>query len=157
MYHNIFSRKSDSRIANVRLPVNPSISHQNPSASQNCSYRPSGLSTIRPIDHQAYWPSSLLTIKPINHRAYWPLSLSTIEPANHWAYRPSSLLTIEPIDHQAYRPSSLLTIKPINNQAYWLTSGLLSRLLSLSACLETKVNILPIFNIISKKSQKALK
>ena len=49
-----------------------------------------------------------------------------------------SLLTIEPIDHWAYWPSSRLTIKPINHQAHWpsslSTSGLLLRLLSLSAC-----------------------
>ena len=38
----------------------------------------------------------------------------TIKPINNWAYRQSSPLTIEPIDHQQ--------------------SGLLSRLLSLSAC-----------------------
>ena len=54
---SIFSRKSDSRIANVCLSVCLSVSHQNPSASQNCSYRTSSLLTIKPIehiDHQAY-------------------------------------------------------------------------------------------------------
>ena len=67
------------------------------------------------------------------------LLLSTIEPIDHRAYQPSNLLTIEPINHQTYWPSSLLTIKPINHWAHWplslLTSGLLSQLLSLSACL----------------------
>ena len=43
-------------------------------------------------------------------------------------------LRIAPIDHQAYRPSSLSTIEPIDHQAYRAYSGLLSRLLSLSAC-----------------------
>ena len=43
---HIFSRENDSRIANVRLSVSPSVSHQNPSASQNCSYQPSSLLTI---------------------------------------------------------------------------------------------------------------
>ena len=46
---------------------------------------------------------------------------------------------IAPIDHWAYQTSSLSTIKPINHQAYWplslSTSGLLSWLLSLLACL----------------------
>ena len=60
----IFSRKSDFRIANVCL----SVSHPNPSASQNCSYQPSSLSTIKPINHQAYQTSSLSTIKPIDHQ-----------------------------------------------------------------------------------------
>ena len=86
----IFSRKSNSRIANVCLSVCTSVCHRNPKASQNCSYWPLSLLTIKPFDHRAYPPSSLLTIKPFNHQAQ--------------AYRPSSLLTIEPIDHQAYRP-----------------------------------------------------
>ena len=118
----IFSCKSDSRIANVRLSVRQSVSHQNPSASQNWSYQPLSPLTMEPINHQAHWQSSLSTIKPIDHQAYWPSSLLTIKPIDHWVYRTSSLSTIkpiEPIDHQAYRPSSLLT------------SGLLSRLLSL--------------------------
>ena len=46
-----------------------------------------------------------------------------IAPIDHRAYRSSSLLAIEPIGHQAYQPSSLSTL------------ALLSRLLSLSACL----------------------
>ena len=122
-YQSIFSRESDSTIANVRLSVCLSVCHRNPSASQNRSYRPSSLSTIKPIDHQAYRSSSLSTIEPIDHWAYRPLSLSTIKLIDHQAYlpsslRPSSLLTIEPITHQAYHPSSLSTIKPIDHQAY---------------------------------------
>ena len=54
----VFSRESDSLIANVRT----SVSHKNPSASQNCSYRPSSLSAIKPINHWAYRPSSLSTL-----------------------------------------------------------------------------------------------
>ena len=54
----VFSRESDSRIANVRL----SVRYKNPSASLNCSYRPSSLSAIQPINHRAYRPSSLLTL-----------------------------------------------------------------------------------------------
>ena len=83
----------------------------------------SSLLTIEPIDHWAYRPSSLSTIKPIHHRAYQPSSLSTIKPIDHRAYWPLSLLTVEPINHRAHWPSSLSTL------------ALLSRLLSLSACL----------------------
>ena len=66
----------------LQMSIYQSVCHKNPSASQNCSYQPLSLSTIKPINHQAYWPSSLLTIslltiKPINHQAHWPLSLST--------------------------------------------------------------------------------
>ena len=96
-------------------------------------YRPSGLSTIKPIDHQAYWPSSLSTIKPIDYQAYWPssqLTLKPIESINHQAYRPSILSTIKPMDHWAHWPTSLLTY------------GLLSRLLSLSACWKTTLSLL---------------
>ena len=49
----IFSRESNSRISNVRL----SVHLKNPLASQKCSYRPSSLSTIEPINHQAYHQS----------------------------------------------------------------------------------------------------
>ena len=75
------------------MSVRPSVSHQNPLASQNCSYQPVSLPTSEPINHRAYQPLSLSTIKPINHQAYWSLSLSTIKPINHWAHWPSSLLT----------------------------------------------------------------
>ena len=79
-----------------------------------------------------------LRIAPIDHHTYQPSSLSTIEPIDHQAYQPSSLLTIKPIDHPAYRTLSLSTIEPINHRAYQpsslSTSGLLSRLLRLSAC-----------------------
>ena len=58
-YIYLFSRESDSRISNVRLSVSLSVCYKNPSASQNCSYRPSShqqssLSTI-------YWLSDLLS------------------------------------------------------------------------------------------------
>ena len=53
-----------------------SVCHRNPSASLNCSYRPSSLSTIKPINHQAYRPSSLSPIEPIN---LWS-SLATFKP-----------------------------------------------------------------------------
>ena len=72
---NIFSRESNSRIANVRLSVR--LSQKPLSLSELL------LSAIEPINHQAYY-----------HHAYQPLSLSTIEPINHRAYRPSSLLTL---------------------------------------------------------------
>ena len=72
--------------------------------------------------------------EPIDHQAYRPSSLSTIEPINHQAYQPSSLSTIEPIDHRAYWPSSLST------------SGLLSRLLSLLACLNHSIKKVLIAN-----------
>ena len=85
MYHNIFSRESNSRIANVRLSVSPSVSQ--------------------------------LTLKPI-------------ESINHQAYRPSILSTIKPMDHWAHWPTSLLTY------------GLLSQLLSLSACWKTTLSLL---------------
>ena len=61
----IFSRKSDSRIANVRLSVSPSVClsvcHKFPSASQNRAYQPN-LSLSQPISiiticHHAYQPS----------------------------------------------------------------------------------------------------
>ena len=107
----LFSRKSNSRIANVRLSVCLSVCYKNLSELL--------LSAIEPIDHWAYWLSSLLTIKPIDHWAYWPLSLLTIEPIDHQAYIPSSLLTIRLINHRAYWPSGLSTIEPIDHQA-WL-------------------------------------
>ena len=78
----IFSRESNSTIANVRLSV--------------C------LSVIKT-------PQSL-RIAPIYHWVYRPLSLSTIEPINHQAYLKSSLLTIKPIDYWAYQPLSLMTL-----------------------------------------------
>ena len=60
-YYLLWFSESYSRIANVHL----SVHHQTPSASQNCSYQPSSLLTIKPINHWAYQPLSLLTIKPI--------------------------------------------------------------------------------------------
>ena len=86
IFAQIFSRESDSRIANVRLSVCLSV---------RLSQKPLSLSE---------------------------LLLSSIKPICHWAYQPSSQSTIEPINHRAYQLSSLLT------------SGLLSQLLSLSAC-----------------------
>ena len=119
------------------------------------------LSTIEPIDHRAYRSSSLSIIEPIDHRAYRPSSLSTIKPIDHRAYQPSSLLTIEPINHRAYQPSSLSTIEPINHRAYQPSSlstlGLLSRLLSLSACFfgfSVKLNLLPL-NLLVGDSKKS--
>ena len=61
-----FSRKSDSRIANVHSSVRPSVC---------LSQKPLSLSellllAIEPIDHWAYQPSRLYTIEPINHKAY---------------------------------------------------------------------------------------
>ena len=58
----IFSRESDSRIANVRQ----SVSHKNPSASQNQAYLPLCLS----IDlSDTYQPSCQIAIMPISHHA----------------------------------------------------------------------------------------
>ena len=117
-----------------QMSVCPSVRNKNPSASQNHSYRayqPSSLSTIEPINHRAYRPSSLLTIEHIDHRAI-----------DYRAYQPLILLTIESIDHQVYWPSSLSTIEPINRLAYQPLSlptlVLLSRLLSLLACLDCR-------------------
>ena len=98
-HYVIFSRESDSRIANVCLSVCLSV-------CQSVTKTPKPLK-IAPIDHQAYQPSGLSTIEPTDHQAYQPLSLSTIEPIKHRAlkhraYQPSSLSTIIPIDHQAY-------------------------------------------------------
>ena len=76
------------------------------------------LSTIKSNDYWAYQPLSISTIEPIDHWAYWPLSLSTIANINHGAYRPLSMY----INLQVCSPLSLST------------SGLLLRLLSLSAC-----------------------
>ena len=95
----IFSRNSNSRIANVRLSVCLSVHHKN----QLLGIAPL---TIKPIDNWAYRPLNLSTIEPINHWTYQPLSLSTIEPIDHWAYQPS-LSTIEPINHQVYQPLTL--------------------------------------------------
>ena len=69
------------------------------------------------IGLQAIWPLSLLTIRPINHQAYQSSSLSTKEPIYYQAYQSLSLSNIEPIFYWAYQPT-----------------GLLSQLLSLSAC-----------------------
>ena len=46
----------------VRLSICLSVCHRNPSASQNCSYCPSSLSTIEPIN---LW-SSFATFKPFS-------------------------------------------------------------------------------------------
>ena len=119
-----FSRKSDSRITNVRLSVclkSDQISYHSDLSVDHWAYWPLSLLTIEPIDHQAYQPSSLATTKLIDPQAYWPSSLSTIRPIDHRAYRPLSLLTIEPIAHQAYWPSSPLTIKPINQWSSFAT------------------------------------
>ena len=75
------------------------------------------------------------------------MSLMTINPFNHQAYHLLSLSTIKPINHQAYRPLILSTIEPMNHLAYW-SSGLLSRLLSLSACFAKSYNC-----IITQKVQ----
>ena len=91
----IFSRNSNSRIANVRLSVCQSI-------------------TKTSFSELLLWPLSLSTIEPIDHWTYQPLNLSTIEPINHWAYQPLSLSTIEPIN-QAYQQLSLSTTKCINH------------------------------------------
>ena len=112
---SVFSRESNSRIANVHLSV-CLLSPKPLSLSELL------LSTIKPIDHQAYRPSSLSTIEPSDYWANWPSSLLTIKPIYHWAYQPLSLLTIEPIDHQAYLPLSLSTIDPIDYWAYWPSS-----------------------------------
>ena len=63
----VFSRESDSIIANVRLSVSPSVC---------LSVCLSVTKTPQP-----------LRFAPINHQAYQPLSLSTIDPSDHQAYR----------------------------------------------------------------------
>ena len=66
----IFSRESDSTIANVRPSVCLSVTKTPQplriTPTNHRGYRPSSLLTVKPIDHQAYWPSSPLIIKPIN-------------------------------------------------------------------------------------------
>ena len=129
----VFSRKSDSTIANV-LRGCGYIKSRVWLYWKWCGYMSeiktpltsdiSSLLTIEPIDHQTYWPSSLSTIKPIDHWAYWPLSLSTIKPIDHLADWPLSPSTIMPINHQAYWPSSLSNIKPIDYRAHWPLSPL---------------------------------
>ena len=103
MFH-IFSCKSYSRIANVRLSVHQSV-------HQSVTKTPQPL-RIAPIDHWSDQPLSLSTIKPIDQQAYRPLSLLTIEPIDHWAYRPSSLSNIKSIDYRAYWPLYLSAIWP---------------------------------------------
>ena len=68
---NFFGTSCTSQ--SVCLSIHMSVHHKNPSTSQNWSYQPSSLSTIKPIDHWAYWPMSLSTIKPINHQTYQSL------------------------------------------------------------------------------------
>ena len=72
------------------------------------------LSAIMPISHHAH---RLSCPSAISHHAHQPLYPSTIKPISHCTHQPSCPSTIMPIDHYAYRPS-----------------GLLLRLLSLSAC-----------------------
>ena len=91
----------------------------------NCAHWPSCISAIIAlIGHHAYLTSCLLAIVPIGHRAYQPscrsaivICSSSIIPIGHNA-QPTCPSTTETIDHHAYQQS-----------------GLLSRLLSLSACL----------------------
>ena len=57
-----FSRKSYSRIANIRLSVHQSVTK---------TPQPLRIAPIdKPINHRAYQPSSLLTIEPIDNQAY---------------------------------------------------------------------------------------
>ena len=100
-----FSRKGDSRIANIHLSV--------------CL---SEIKTPLTSDHQAYQPSALSTIGPFDHRAYWPSGLSTIGPIDNWVYWPSSPLTIKPINLS----SSFVTFKPFDLfifHCFWLMFG----------------------------------
>ena len=82
---------------------------------------------------------------------FWLLILA------YWPSWPSSLLTIESIDNWAYQPSSLSTIEHID-PSHLLTSGLPSRLLSLSACCwRTNLSIsmfVRIFNFSWKRFEK---
>ena len=54
---DFFSRESDSTIANVCSSVRLSVSHQNPSASQNHAYQPN-----LPISHNATMPPPPLSL-----------------------------------------------------------------------------------------------
>ena len=53
---SVFSRKSDSRFANVRPSVSPSQKPLSLSELLHWDYQPSSVSTIERADHQAYWP-----------------------------------------------------------------------------------------------------
>ena len=70
--------KSDSRIAKCL-----SVSHKNPSASQNQAYLPLCLS----IDLSAI----MLPPSPLNHYVNQHLCLSAILPINHHAHQPPCL------------------------------------------------------------------
>ena len=109
MDDEVFSRESDSRIANVRLSVCPSVRLS--VWNQTIRIADFTASMILISAYHAYWPSYQSTIMLIDHWAYQPSSLSTNRPINHRAYWPSSISTIMPIDHQAYQQLSLSAIR----------------------------------------------
>ena len=88
----VFSRESDSRIANVRPYVRPLVSLSVCLISKPLSLSELLLSNIESIAHRAYQLSSLSTIEPIDHWAYQPSSLSLPEPTDLW----SSFATFKP-------------------------------------------------------------
>ena len=130
----VFSRESDSRIANVRLSVCLSVRHRNPLASQNPVY------LLLSLYLDAYRSLSLSIIKAIDHRGYEPSSLSTMEPShltNHLSRQSAILPPLSPdsyyANHQLFRDLSAimppLSMVPYGHYIYRL-SDLLSRLLS---------------------------
>ena len=60
-YYYFFSFSVTKATLELQMSVCLSVCNKNPSASQNCSYWPSSVSTIEPINHQDHWPSSLST------------------------------------------------------------------------------------------------
>ena len=103
------------------LSANMPVSHHLP--LKNHAHQPSYLKAIMPISHLPP-PFSQYANKPSSaykNYAYQPSCNPSMMPICH---NPPPRL-IEPINHWAYQPSSLLTL------------ALLSRLLSLSACLVT--------------------
>ena len=109
----VFSRESDSTIANVRLSVCPSVCpsvrHRNPSASKNHAYQPN----LMPINHHANQPPcpppQSLRIITIGQNATQP------------PCPPSQSLRTITIGQNAYQP-----LCPYSLPTYALLSRLLS-------------------------------
>ena len=102
-----------------QMSVCLSVSHQNPSASQNCSYWPSCPSAIMPIGHHAHQPSCPSAIMPIGHHAHRPSCPSAILPIGHHAHQPSCTSAIVHISHCAHLPSCSLIIMPISHLVFF--------------------------------------
>ena len=89
--------------------------------------------SIMPISHHTHRLTCPSANMPIDQHAHLPTCPLANMPISQHAHQPTCLSANMPIGHHAHQPSYQSAIMPINNHAYH-QSGLLSQLLSLSAC-----------------------